>query len=201
MKNPSSDDQKDLFPVQEGSQRANPESIRTFFRLKSNPLYPVSLEQIFVTLIVLLILFVLVFMMGVLRGRALKQGIEGRAPATALVRPPAAARSAANGMPAASATGSLKEQNSVRIAPAAPIQPPLANTAKKPYTIQLVTYRNEDRALKEIADLRARGLQPHLIRRSGYYEICVGQYADRKEAEKDLRTLGSRYKGCYLRKI
>ncbi len=191
MKNPSSDDQKDLFPVQQESERTHSESVRTFFRLKSNPLISVSLEQVFVTLIVLTILFVLVFMMGVLRGRTLKQQMEGAAPATAVIRPPVGAQTPA----------SLKEQNVVRIAPAAPVETPLANTAKKPYTIQLVTYRNEDRALKEIADLRARGLQPNLIRRSGYFEICVGQYADRKEAQKDLRTLANRYKGCYLRKI
>lgn len=198
MKTPDPHNQKDLFvdsPKDHG--RSPVESARSFIRLKSNPHFAVSLEQIFITLIVVLILFVLVFMMGVLRGRSLRQPADATRPA------PTAVHSQAATQPQV-----LIGQNTVLASRTAAIstapkfpEPTLANTAKKPYTIQLVTYRNEDRALKEIAVLKARGLDARLIRRSGYFEICVGQYADRKEAQKDLRNLGNRYKGCYLRKL
>ncbi len=186
MKHPEKENQKDLFGLpQEAEGPGTPETIRSFFRIRSShPLYSISLEQILVALIVLLILFVLVFMMGVVRGRSGAVKLVPLAPT--------------NSAAPAAVAAPRPESN---IVPKHIPQPAVANTAKKPYTIQLVTYRNEDRALREIADLKTKGLDARLVPRSGYYEICVGQYANRKEAQKDLRVFGIRYKGCYLRKV
>ncbi len=215
----SKPNQPDLFgdnnpgAVEEPSRT---DSIKSLFRFK-NPLYSISLEHIFIALIVLIILFVMVFMMGVLRGKAI-QNKTGAAvvrtfeptvlPASAqgqrggnVVTARLPALPAGKTTPAAASKTAVLPGQGAKIAPKNAALQPFANDPAKPYTIQIITYRSEDRALKEVALLQAAGFQPKMITKGGYSLVFVGQYANRKEAEKDLRSLQTRYKDCYLRKI
>lgn len=188
------------------------ENIKQMFRVRVNPLVSISLEQIFIAVIVLLILFVLAFMMGVLRGKSIQYRNHSTSVKT-FVTPiaPAAVTEAAlagrdvrsiaptrpNGVPqTAPATNVAPKSTAAR-----PSVQAFANDPAKPYTIQVVTYRSEERALKEISYLQAKGYVPRMISLKGYSILCVGQYANRKEADRDVKSLKTRYKDCYLRKI
>lgn len=70
----------------------------------------------------------------------------------------------------------------------------------KPYTIQLVTYKKKEIAENETALLRRQGFFSAIIPSGEYYQVCVGQYADKAEAARDLKTFSARYRDCYLRR-
>jgi len=211
LKSPK-ENQPDLFGDDElgiADESTRVDSVRSFFRSK-NPLYSVSLEQIFITLIVLVILFVMVFMMGVLRGKSIhnKNGATVVRTFEPTSRPGLPVVQSGNTVTARPVpTAGVPSRNPATPTQTAVLTPkssalqPFANNPAKPYTIQVVTYRSEDRALKEVSQLQAKGYQPKMITKNGYSVVCVGQYANRGEADKDLRSLRSRYKDCYLRKI
>lgn len=206
MLKPSKESQPELFGEQlERPKKTRSDSIKSFFRLRANPFYSISLEQILIFLIVLFILFIIVFMMGVERGKTIRHAARAAAAAQAAGQaqqlPPVVYQT---GTPAALPRGQTASRTPPPAvsAPAAAAQPKsVANQPGKPYTIQAITYRSEERARKEISDLQAKGFQARLISKGGYIAVCVGQYANRQEAEKDIRRLQGSYKDCYLRKI
>ena len=69
----------------------------------------------------------------------------------------------------------------------------------RPYTIQLIAYKDKRRARAKVKDLEAKGDKATIIERKGWFQICVGSYLNKQEAEKDLRRLSSIYNGCFLR--
>ena len=69
----------------------------------------------------------------------------------------------------------------------------------KPYTIQLISYKDKNRAEKTVGAFKRKGYQASMMRENGWYQVCVGSYLNKKEAEEDLKNFSQKYKDCFLR--
>ena len=148
-----------------------------------------SLEQVILAAISLILMGCFVFFLGVLRGKFI-----GGGPALANKQQVVPVKRAAQ----VSAVVPVQENQ-------APAQPEIqkqniAAAANKPYTIQLSTYKNRELAEKEASTLKKSGFFSVIIPSDGYYQVCVGQYALKDEAKKDLKRFNSKYKGAFLRR-
>ncbi|NQT22621.1 MAG: SPOR domain-containing protein [Candidatus Omnitrophica bacterium] len=70
---------------------------------------------------------------------------------------------------------------------------------EKPYTIQLISYKGKRAAEEKAAKLKTEGIEAFLIYNDKWYQVCSGSYANKEEAEKDLKKLSKKHKGCFLR--
>lgn len=144
----------------------------------------ISYEQLVFFVIALIMIMVLVFSLGVERGKSL---LETPAPVE-----PEIAREPEIELPS-----STEIQKEVVLKP-----PPqeIIKKVSKPYTIQVATYRQKKSAKKELENLRKRGLDSYIISNNGKYEVCVGEYVDRDSAKKNIKRLKKDYKDCFLRR-
>jgi hypothetical protein len=156
-------------------------------------LFSTSAEQVILAAILLILAGCFVFFLGVVRGRSLASPVPGVRQAPVVQRPQVAPQGVVRVTRVAVQPGAAK-------AAAAPaVRTPEANAAK-PYTIQLVTYKKQDLAEKEVAGLRRSGFYAFVIPSGDYFQVCVGQYAGMEDAKKDLRAFGARYKDRFLRR-
>ena len=153
-----------------------------------------SVEQIILAGIALILVCCFVFFLGVIRGKSLNsKGIE-----IVSVKKEIVAQIPAQTPPkTVSQPLSLNPANRVVSSPISK-EPETANS--KPYTIQLSTYKKRDLAEKEVVVLRHSGYYSTIIQSDDYYQVCVGQYATKDEAKKDLKIFSAKYRGCYLRR-
>ncbi len=149
-----------------------------------------SLEQIILAGILLILAACFVFFLGVLRGKAISGKAVEFPGVSSAVRPTAAAGVS----PAAPV--SIRPAVAVNNSSAAV----LPQETGKPYTIQLATYKRRDWAETEAATLRRSGYVSLIVPNGDFFEVRVGQYANKEEAKKDLKFFASRYSGCYLRR-
>lgn len=203
--------QQELFGEFASKETRKPDRFPSLNRApKPIPIYA-SIDQIILVSIVLILLGCFVFFLGVLRGKSLasqapikpaaqKAKAVSTAPLqtrsvapqkTLTTRPPASQIIAAT-------APVLTPKTPVQTRPAA--SAPSAVDPTKPYTIQLVTFKKQDLADKEVAMLKKRGFYSFIIPSAGYFQVCAGQYASKEEARKDLKSLASRYKDCFLRR-
>ena len=182
FKPPQKDRQKDLFNHFNSGKKSIPDEPKPPGEHRRSPLaiYP---EHILTMLIVLFILCVLAFSMGVWRGKSIKNinKISKTISLDNAQRP---------------STTAVKTEVQVL-----QHDKGIAKDPKKPYTIQLVAYKNKDRAFEEVNHLKTRGYHSRIITRGGFYQVCVGQYKNLKEAKRDMKALRKRYKDCFLRRI
>ena len=158
-----------------------------------------SVEQLILIGIIMILAGCFVFFLGVLRGKSLGSNPTVLRPQKKIVTSPAVtpaqpALLSAGNHPAATALSSEIRQ-------AGP--PPKAKgswSPGKPYTLQLSTYRKQDLAEKEVSALRRSGYFSIIIPSDGYYQVCVGQYATKEDAKKDIKMFGAKFKGCFLRR-
>ena len=68
------------------------------------------------------------------------------------------------------------------------------------FTIQVIAYRSKKSAQKELLKLSKKGFKPFVIVGSGYYQVCVGEYRDQSEFKNDLLELRKVYKDSFIRK-
>lgn len=69
------------------------------------------------------------------------------------------------------------------------------------YTIQVITYKEGPMVEKEMQRLREKGYHPFVIPHGNLRQICVGKFESRSLAEKALIRLRRRYKDCFIRRI
>jgi cell division protein FtsN len=74
------------------------------------------------------------------------------------------------------------------------------STLVKPYTIQVATFKSRELMQQEAIKLKKKGFATVVIESDGKYRICVGEYANSKEALQTLSALQKIYKDCFLRK-
>lgn len=169
-------------------------------------LMSLTIEQILLAGIGLILLCCAAFFMGVLRGKSLVPGpvmavsasqpVVSRQPEPRVnIQPVGVA--AVPAAPAARAPQSIAKASS---APVAQQKHVFIADLSKPYTIQLVTYKQKELAEKESAVFRSKGYYSTLIPNGDYFIVCVGQYANKEEARKDLKLFGAKYKDCFLRR-
>lgn len=71
----------------------------------------------------------------------------------------------------------------------------------KPYTIQVVAFKNEENAEKEMQRLKNEGYEVFILPSKGWFQVCIGRYTNRGESKEDFDILKNRYPSCYFRKI
>jgi len=77
----------------------------------------------------------------------------------------------------------------------------MADASIKPYTIQVVAFKNVENAKKEIQRLKREGYDAFLIPSKEWTQVCVGRYITREETKKDLDSLKKMYLASYVRKV
>jgi len=178
-----------------------------------------TLEKILLLVLTNLIAFVLVYSVGFQRGRGPAAGLFpelGLKPAllsvwTYLAKPfYAKAEQARPAETKPQTVGALTAQN-LQDVPADPAeeaaqQETIQAVAEGLYTIQLVTYRNESRAEKEVKTLSEKGHSPFIIPSGKFYQVCIDRFPAKDQACKKLSefktgTLAQIYRGAYIRPI
>ncbi|MCK4463492.1 MAG: SPOR domain-containing protein [Candidatus Omnitrophica bacterium] len=69
----------------------------------------------------------------------------------------------------------------------------------KPYTIQLISYKDKKLAQIKVKELETMDIKADVIQRNKWFQVCVGSYVDKKDAESDLKRFSKEYKGSFLR--
>ncbi len=174
---------------------------------KAHKALNISYEQVIFVGIAVIMLMVLVFSLGVERGKRLvsqpaaKKTVEPLKPAAVAQKPePASVKPARD-----SSTKPLKpvEPEKPKAVPPPPPAESRAAAARKNtsiFTLQIVAYRSKRTAQKELKKLSEKGYDPFIITEGGYYQICVGEHRTKDELNKHLGELQKSYKGSFIRK-
>ena len=177
--------QKELFEEFRESKRMRqkPSAILP----KNFILFNINYEQMIFVAIAVIMLMVLVFSLGVERGKSLasnKKEIKIVSAAVEKEIAPVAASADTAGL-AAEAPEPVIEKKA---------------TGFKLFTVQIGTYRSKRLAQQELIKLTKRGFSPFIIVGGGYYQICVGEYENKKKATKGLLELKKNHKDSFIRK-
>ena len=157
-----------------------------------------TLEQILLISLVTILVFCLIFYLGVLRGRSMVSGISQRPVVLSVATVPARHEvsvpttvQAKTVVVVPMISGNPKKES-----------PPLATnvTLAKPYTIQVLTTKKKAYAESEAMFLRNSGFNSQVSQSGDFYVVCVGTYANKEEAKKDISRFSSKYKNPYLRR-
>lgn len=215
-----STDPSDLFDTP--PRETHGDKIKSALSLQAEPTFTVTLEILTVTAAVVIVLLIVVFYMGFLRGKDVERRdiarkilelksrqVEGLQVQTALSQfIPKASNAAVRPAPAYQPPAPTDGQVRPKTAPAAaaPAVPASASKSvaippRKPYTVQVVAYRSQSRAQSEVAQLTQKGYAARMVVQGELYVVCVGEYSSRYEAQKDLRALKRIYNDSYLRKF
>ncbi|HTL48823.1 MAG TPA: SPOR domain-containing protein [Verrucomicrobiae bacterium] len=85
-------------------------------------------------------------------------------------------------------------------------EPIAVEPAENPYTIQLVTYMSEARAMQEVEALKGKGCGAFIIPSGSYYQVCINHFAEKPQAHEEMLKLQNQgvldvYQGAYVRQI
>jgi len=136
----------------------------------------VSLENVVFISIIVIMCIIVAFALGVERGRRLAEGVT-REPVPQASKAPESLTK-----PIKASAGEMKE-------------------AKKVYTIQLISYKTEKRALTEQSALREKKIDTFIVLSGKWHQVCTGGYEVTKDARKAMEAFKNDYKGCFVRKI
>lgn len=207
-----------------------PERVPSIAKTQKPILISTTLEQIILTGIVSILIFCLVFFLGMLRGRYMTNAriaASGQkmvsselqknnarlpgSPQTSSSTTGAGAKTrrlyipkiAAAASPSAKAVQGIPVVRVTKVTATAKKDSLLAAVKaqiQKPYTIQVLTTKKKSYADQESLFLRKSGYNSWTAPSSEYYVVCVGTYANREEAKKDLSYFVTKYKSSYLRR-
>ena len=76
---------------------------------------------------------------------------------------------------------------------------PKSEESYKPYTIQLISYKQKALAEKEKNRLLNKKVDAFIISSGSWLQVCAGNYVSTKEAKKDLEGFRKKYKSCFIR--
>lgn len=206
MDTPTQESQQEFFPnfVKPSERKLEPR-VAGVGRTQKPILLTTTLEQILLACIVMILVLCGVFFLGILRGKSLVgSGVLSRpAPAVAAVRAPMPVRAAAVAPAAPASSGPVRALTAAPAAPApaAPSGSAALTPAKRLYTIQVVTHKKRSYAEAEMAAMAKAGFKGKILESDGYFVVCVGQYAAKDEAKKDLSLLKAKYPDCFLRRL
>lgn len=66
------------------------------------------------------------------------------------------------------------------------------------YTIQIASFKKIDAAEKTASQVKAMGYDTDVLPSGDYFRVCVGNFKQRKEAERVLINLKKRFADCYI---
>lgn len=72
---------------------------------------------------------------------------------------------------------------------------------RKGYTVQLVSYKDENRAIDEVSRLRGQGHNADYQKSGDWYQVYSYGYHDIDAAINAKESLSENYRDCYIRKI
>ena len=182
--------QQELFGEFSATPR-KPERFPLISRTQKPILFSTNTEQLLMAGILFILALCGVFFLGVIRGKALLGQPITEAPR----QEPQAVYQKTVTVPAP-----VTVPTPVLKTISQPPAPSAGNIAVKPYTLGLVTHRKKEMAEAEMTALRARGYYSFIKADRDYFQVCVGQYASKDEAKKDLALFSAKYKDCYLRR-
>ena len=78
---------------------------------------------------------------------------------------------------------------------------PLEDSNKKPYTIQVASFKSEIYARKEAQDLEKKGHQSLIASKGKHFIVCVGKFVSENEAKIFSGQLKKQYKDCLVRRL
>ena len=191
--------QGELFTRFSGPHKQLP--FKSKFKLKTRGKVTLVLpyENLVFLIIILIMTFVLSFSLGVEHGKH-----WANRPGSAFDEPEILAESTSPEQVAAP-EGDLKapQESQAGEVPRDEAQPPASPTHEPFYTIQLITFRQKDTALKELDRLRTSGHEPFISNRQGLYEICVGKYGSAQSAKPVLAQFRQSkwYHDAFLRNL
>jgi len=192
----TAEEQQDLFIG--SKEETGPERIKALIRSRRDPSFTVSLELLTAFLAVMVVLLVIFFYLGFIRGESVHRAeVSHKIREIKMLKqkqippdPPSTAQSASLTYPEKlKSAGGLAGVKTV------------ANPSAKPYTIQVVAYRNEQRALREVSRIYQKGYASRLIKEGNFFVVCVGEFKSKGEASRDFEELKQEYKDCFLRKF
>ena len=175
--------QKELFEEFDKPKKRNMAEKKSILP-KSYTMINITYEQIVFISIAILMLMVLVFSLGVERGKHIK------APEVKII--PESSFEIAEIEP-------VKKSEPIPVAPM-PVAVEAAPMESRPYTIQVIAYRSKKLAQEELVKLSKKGFDPFIIVGGGYYQICANEYATHDKAKKDFKQMKRTYKDCFIRK-
>lgn len=191
--------QKELFKEFEAAQRRAKKKAQGSILPKNYLLINISYEQVIFITIGVIMLMVLVFSLGVERGRR-AGATPSDTPEAAIVRIVETKIEEPAPEPVEPETKEepVEERPVVERGYEGRVAKPVQEQAQ--FTIQVIAYRSKKSAQKEIMKLTKKGYTPFIILGGGYYQICVGEYKSQKEAKADLSTLKKTHPDSFLRK-
>lgn len=207
--------QQDLFEVPGGEGSQNSRKLLSLDRLHLT----LRFDQLIFVLIGMVVLYAFVFSFGVEKGKLWAMREIGSSVREARVAPsgtdsvkipdPVARAGTEAAVPAVSpeAVPSIRlETSSSGGAAVVEKDSPETPTAglQGRYTIQLVTYKSENIARKQMDKLGRRGYNPILIPSGSYQQVCLNAFETRKQALSFLKKLqgeGTAPSDAYVRNI
>jgi len=161
--------QKELFPFEPPKKRFS--GFAEIFRKAGidGSVFAVTLKidkLVFIS-IAIIMLMVVVYALGVERGRKI---------------PPKRIGAAVQQTVPAKEPAEIRPQPSVQVVPAA------KEAAVKPYTIAVASLVKRETALREAARMNSNGFEAFVIFKEPYYVVCIGAFAD-KTSSASLKEL------------
>lgn len=195
--------QFELFP---GSPARSPEKSRQRFTLAHVTL---SFENLIVLGVVFIMLMVVAFSWGVEKGKRmirndLKQAIGKENLQASNVYPnPEMTGEAEEKKETVSALYSPQEEEPSDNTAVDPIQTQLVpeKGVDKGYTVQVASFRKESFAQEETKALEGKGYEVFVLPKGKYYIVCVGTFAESREAKAFSQRLKLKYKDCFIRSL
>ncbi len=176
--------------------------------------WTLTLEHGIIGLVFLIMVMVILFSLGVERGRhvapveiketaVLTQAQKGSATLAAGPASLKRAQTVASAVLAKTIAGPAVAKSSQVAKDAAA---PLASTDSKKlvdkgYTIQVASYKQESYAQKEVGVLQKKGYEAFVLAKGSFSIVCVGQFAQKDEAQKISKKLKSVYKDNLIRSL
>ena len=156
-----------------------------------------SLERLIFISIGLVLALVLVYAIGVERGKS----ISVKAPSAPAIQPEPKPL-AASQKPVVSGAA-VNSADRPRAPVSLPAQPKVltnaVHVADKPYTIVAVTFSGKTTASAAVERLRKDGFDAYLYQSDPYFQVCVGAFSDRAAGQATLNRIKQRYKDAYFK--
>ena len=156
-----------------------------------------SLERMRFISIGLVLAMVVVYAIGVERGKS----ISVKAPSAPAFQP-APKPMAISQKPIASGAA-VKPAERPKTPVSLPAQPKVltnaVHAADKPYTIVAATFSGKTTASAAVERLQKDGFDAYLYQSDPYFQVCVGVFSDRAAGQATLNRIKQRYKDAYFK--
>ena len=168
-----------------------------------------NLEKLIFVAIGVIMLMVVIYALGVERGRALSNRVSlVTVKALPVVQRTVVRTPQKIVAPVTPDTKNITAapQKSVQTEPAAKVNAvntPVASIVKSasamPYTIAVATFSRKEWALKETDKIKNLGYEAFVTQSGPYYMVCLGSYPNKDSAKAVLTKIRSTYKDAYLK--